>query len=107
MLFFFMRQVTCGIASFNLRYMSNSLRFNALMKRCRAGWVSAESWKSDKYLLYGLFVSFCALDDEFDLPGRVAAYPVLEVSSEINEQFSFLLFFQILIHFKSNSFLTL
>ena len=107
MLFFFMRQVTCGIASFNLRYMSNSLRFNALMKRCRAGWVSAESWKSDKFFLYRLFVSFCVLDDEFDLPGRVAAYPVQEVSSEINEQFSFLSFFQILIHFKSNSFFTL
>ena len=64
---------------------------SALMKRCGAGWVSAESRKSDKFLLYCLFVSFCVLDDQFDLPGRVAAYPVQEVSSEINEQFSFLL----------------
>ena len=64
---------------------------SALMKLCGAGWVSAESWKSDKLLLYCLFLSFCVLDDEFDLPGRVAAYPVQEVSIEISEQVSFLL----------------
>lgn len=43
------------------------------------------------YSIVCLFLSFCVLDDEFDLPGRVAAYPVQEVSREINEQFSFLL----------------
>ena len=42
MLFFFssdMRQVTRGIASFNLRYMSNSRRFKRAHETSR-GWMS-------------------------------------------------------------------
>ena len=48
------------------------------------------------YCIVCMFVCFCTLDDEFDLPGSVATYPVQEVSCEINKRFIFLVPFKLL-----------